>query len=175
MHNNPTTMHRATLCIVVHKEGVGGGEQRKRVEWYNEAMKTLVLVLIVIVVLIYFYPSSETQTAQIGDTIIKLEVADTDTSRIKGLSGRESLPSDTGLLFVFEKPDKYGIWMKDMRLPIDIAWIDQNFKIVHIEQKISPDTYPKIFYPTEDSLYVLETNAGFLSQNNIKIGDLIDF
>ena len=115
------------------------------------------------------------QSLRIGGTTLNIKVADDDTERIQGLSGRESLEENEGLLFVFDKQGYYGIWMKDMNFPIDIVWLDQNKKIIHIESAVGPETYPKIFNPPNLSLYVLETPSGFLAKNNIKIGDLVAF
>ncbi len=102
-------------------------------------------------------------------------VASTVQERERGLSGTESLPEDSAMLFTFDKPDFYGIWMKDMKIPIDIFWLDENYKIIHIEENISPQTYPKVFLPPEKSTYVLETNAGFAEKNKLKEGKLLNF
>lgn len=117
---------------------------------------------------------------KIGETTISAEVADTDAERVRGLSGRASLGQNEGLLFVFEKPGFYGIWMKDMNFPIDIVWIDKDKKITHIEKNVSPRTYPKVFYAQKDNLailnlFVLELPVGFLAKNNIQIGDFVAF
>ena len=113
-----------------------------------------------------------TSTIEIGNKIYTVEIARTDTERTKGLSGRNSLATDTGLVFIFDKPDKYGFWMKDMNFPIDIIWFDENWKIVHIEDNLSPQSFPKIFYPKGLSLYVFEINAGEVERAHMKIGDM---
>lgn len=112
---------------------------------------------------------------KIGDTLLDLEIADTQEKRIKGLSDRDNLRENTGLLFIFEKEGMHGIWMKNMNFPIDIAWLDKEKRIVHIEGNISPETYPKIFTSDKPSLYVLETESDFFSKNKIEIGHLVDF
>ena len=56
-----------------------------------------------------------------------------------------------------------------------MAWIDKDKKIIHMEANVQPQTYPKIFNSNVTSLYVLETPAGFLMQNNVKIGDQVAF
>ncbi len=115
------------------------------------------------------------RTIKIGEVIFNMELADTDAERIKGLSGRQSLPQDTALVFQFEKEERQGFWMKDMYFPIDMVWVDQNKKIVHIESEVSPNTFPKVFNPEEKALYVIELNSGEVLQNKIKIGDFINF
>ena len=107
-----------------------------------------------------------------GKTIV-VEVSETKEALEKGLSGHEPLSSDQGMLFVFSKPEKYGFWMKDMTFPIDIVWVDQNFNIVHIEESVLPETYPKVFYPKEPALYVLEVYSGQALNLGLKIGQSI--
>lgn len=110
----------------------------------------------------------------INNKDILIEVVDTEESRNKGLSDRESILKDYGMLFVFDKPDKYGFWMKDMKFPIDIVWLDKNLKIVHIENKVIPESYPRVFIPPENSLYVIEFNAGFIEENQLSVGNILD-
>lgn len=113
-------------------------------------------------------------TLSIQNKNVPLIVVDTPALRTQGLSGRKTLATSTGMFFVFDKADAYGFWMKDMKFPIDIIWLDEKGTIVHIEEKISPDTYPKIFIPPQKSLYVLEVNQGFASQNGLKVGNILN-
>lgn len=112
---------------------------------------------------------------RMGKIRLNIEMADTDTKRRQGLSGREKLEENEGMLFVFEKEGNHGFWMKNMSFPIDIAWLDKDKKIIHIEKNIGPETYPKVFSSTAPGLYVLETNADFFESNKIKIGDIAEF
>ena len=145
-------------------------------------MRFIVFVLIIILLLAilsklstHYYKDKINHTLKINNATLDIEIADNDQERTQGLSGKENLEENSGLLFVFEKEGDYGIWMKDMNFPIDIAWLDKNKKIVHIEKNISPETYPKIFNSETPNLFVLETPANFFAQNNIKIGDFVDF
>jgi uncharacterized membrane protein (UPF0127 family) len=119
--------------------------------------------------------NTQGKTLKINDVTINVGIADTDEKRVQGLSGREKLSENEGLLFVFEKEGYYGFWMKDMNFPIDIIWLDKDKKVIKIESSISPETYPKVFSPSSLSLYVLETNSGFAQKSKIKIGDLAEF
>jgi uncharacterized membrane protein (UPF0127 family) len=102
-------------------------------------------------------------------TLIDAEIADTPEAQAQGLSGRTSL--NGGMLFVFDRPDKYGIWMKDMNFPIDIIWLDENKKIVTIQENATPESYPsKTFFPSSSSLYVLELNSGTVRDEAISAG-----
>lgn len=111
---------------------------------------------------------------KIGDLDVSLVVSDTEETRVKGLSEMELLPDNSAMLFVFDKPDTYGFWMKDMKFPIDVIWLDEKMKITHIEKNVSPDTFPNKFFPPEKSLYVIEFNAGFSEQNGLVVGNILD-
>ena len=109
----------------------------------------------------------------VGGEEVLVEIADTDLSRERGLSGRESLPEGRGMLFVFDTPDRYGFWMKDMKFPIDIIWIDSNFRIILIKEVVSPSTYPTLFRSTDPALYVLEVPSGFSTKYNLSVGNAV--
>lgn len=108
---------------------------------------------------------------KIGGKILKVELAESVTEQMQGLSGRRVLPPGEGMLFVFGAPGKYGFWMKDMKFPIDIIWLSQTGSVVYIKENASPDSYPETFSPPEAAKYVLEVNAGFSAENGLKIGD----
>lgn len=111
----------------------------------------------------------------IGQVIVPVSIADTDQSREQGLSGTTSLDSNAGKLFVFNSPSVYGFWMKDMNYPLDIIWIDKDFKIIAISKDLKPESYPEVFYPPSEVLYVLEVNGGFSTANNIAENQLVSF
>lgn len=112
---------------------------------------------------------------KIGGKILKVDLAINKDEQAKGLSGRKKIEKETGMLFVFEKPSINYFWMKDMSFPIDIIWINESFKIINIEKNIKPESYPTTFGPKENSMYVLEVEAGFAEKNNLKVGEKIDF
>ncbi len=111
----------------------------------------------------------------LGGKSFFVEIASTNESKVKGLSFHKPLLEDEGMIFVFDTPDTYGFWMKDMTFPIDIIWIDENLRIVHIEKSLSPSTYPHIFYPESPVRYVLEITSGQSDELKIKIGDTVVF
>lgn len=117
-------------------------------------------------------PVTQTQLT-IGATTLAVDVADTDEERVQGLSGRPSLAEGTGLFFVFEEDSAWGIWMKDMRFPIDIIWADASGTIVTIAHEVSPETYPEVFMPTAPARYVLEVPAGYAKKAGIAEGQKI--
>ena len=137
-----------------------------------------VLVLVAIAMLAYAAWPKEVDTTvmrtiSIGDTVISVEVADTEGSREQGLSGRSDLRSGKGMLFVFDTDGTWGIWMKDMQFPIDIVWVDVFGTVVTVAENVAPDTYPKVFNPSAPARYVLELPAGFTAEQGIKEGSII--
>ena len=116
------------------------------------------------------YTDSGQLTFSIGTTTLLTEVVKTPEDRNQGLSGRTSLEPQTGMLFIFEEPGIYPFWMKDMNFPIDMIWIDEQWRIVDISHNISPETYPQTFSSSLPIRYVLEVNAGFSRKNNLLSG-----
>jgi uncharacterized membrane protein (UPF0127 family) len=111
------------------------------------------------------------KTLTAGSLTIPVSVADTEAAREQGLSDTASLPAQAGKLFVFQAPGMPGFWMKDMEYGLDFVWFDSNLKIVSITTDVAANTYPKIFYPSQPVLYVLEVNAGFSAQHNLAVGE----
>lgn len=101
-----------------------------------------------------------TGRVKIDGVVFNVLVADTKPARIQGLSGRSSLGERQGMLFVFDENDQQGIWMKDMKFPIDIVWISENFRIVDIKRDATPESYPEVFTNVRPARYVLELPAG---------------
>jgi uncharacterized membrane protein (UPF0127 family) len=112
----------------------------------------------------------------IGMTHFNVEIADTPKTRNQGLSGRKSLPENSGLLFVFPNSGLYQFWMKDMNFPLDFVWINQG-KVVEITENVPPPSQtqnqPRTVNPFFPVDHVLEVNSGFVSKNNIKVGDVV--
>ena len=74
------------------------------------------------------------KSIQIGSTVLNnIEIADTGKKREQGLSGKNNIGGDYGMLFIFEKPGFYAFWMKDMNFAIDIIWLDENYTVVGIK------------------------------------------
>lgn len=119
-------------------------------------------------------PSDVAATVRAEALPATIEVADTPAARTQGLSGRESVPDDYGMLFVFDFPDEHSFWMKDMQVPIDIIWISEEGRIVYITHELAPDTYPTQFAPPAPARYVLETRAGYARERGWEIGTQLD-
>lgn len=106
---------------------------------------------------------------------IAAEIADTPILRERGLGGRELLPEGKGMLFRFDQPGIFGFWMKDMKFPIDIVWIDDSHRVVSIDALIATSTYPDTFLSPTDTFFVLELPAGSAERFGIVAGTELKF
>ncbi|MEX2007690.1 MAG: DUF192 domain-containing protein [Candidatus Levyibacteriota bacterium] len=117
----------------------------------------------------------KTSTATIDDHKFKLNVARSAEEKEVGLSEMKELPEDQGMLFIFDKPDYYSFWMKNMKFPIDIIFINGD-TIVTINENLKPPTdnqNASIFQPKSPANYVLEINAGLSSKYGLEEGDKV--
>ena len=113
---------------------------------------------------------------KIAGQSIKVDLALTEAEREQGLSGREELRDNEGMLFIFSVRDgsAFGgeqaskFWMKDMNFPIDKIWVNEIMKIVYIKKDARPESYPITYGPDEGyAKYVLEVVSGFSDKNNL--------
>lgn len=122
-----------------------------------------------------------TQSAQARDNRIKLhlnghairaEVARTPAERAKGLMNRRNMGKNDGMLFVFEQPQVVSMWMKNTLIPLSVAFIDEQGRIINIAEML-PETLD-----SHSSLalakYALEMNAGWFDKHNILAGKSVD-
>jgi len=112
---------------------------------------------------------------KIAGQVLKVDLALTPETQSLGLSGRNILKEDEGMLFIFEKSALYYFWMKDMNFPIDMIWIDENLQVIYVKKNAQPESFPETFGSTKKSRYVLEVVAGFSEKNNLKERDRIEF
>ena len=104
---------------------------------------------------------------------IWVEVVRTPEGRAQGLMGRTSLGEDEGMLFLFDKEDYHSFWMKNTLIPLSIAFIDREGKILKIAdmEPLTLDSHP----PPKPILYALEMRKGWFSANGIQSGDILKF
>lgn len=117
--------------------------------------------------------TSDVQEIKIKNIPLNIQLADSPAERVLGLSGRDDLADDEGLLFIFNSSGFYNFWMKDMRFPIDIIWVGEDWRVVDLKTAVSPATYPELFTSRQLAKYVLEVNSGWVNKNNIQIGDVV--
>jgi uncharacterized membrane protein (UPF0127 family) len=137
----------------------------------------IIAVIIIVTALIlrgwqYWEGRLKHGTVKIGNAVIEVEVAKTLTAQERGLSGRENLNKNEGMLFVFPEKDFYSFWMKEMKFPIDIIWIadDRVADIAYNVPTVATE-FLKTYQPKEPVNFVLEVNAGFSLSHDIKVGD----
>lgn len=106
---------------------------------------------------------------------LDVEVVDTSESREYGLSGRERIGDNQGMLFTYFGEDIYCLWMKDMKFSLDMIWFNKNKEVVFIEENVKADSYPKPFCNDKYAKYVLEVNAGSIQKWGLKVGDKATF
>jgi uncharacterized membrane protein (UPF0127 family) len=105
----------------------------------------------------------------------EVELATDDATRAQGLMFRDSMPADHGMLFLFDAPQELQFWMKNCRMPLDILYFDEKYKLVSVQQRVPPcrnggDNCPT--YPSAGKAqYVLELNAGSAEKLGVKPGD----
>ncbi len=109
----------------------------------------------------------------VGTSRIAVELATTSAARAQGLSGRDALPPQRGMLFVFPEDGRYAFWMKDMRFAIDIVWIDREGRVVRVDAGVQPATFPATFSPPTPVRYVLELAAGQAAALGLAPGTLV--
>lgn len=136
------------------------------------------LVIIVVSFFMSILPTMTQPTTdlRIGDGIFNARVATSDSDRTKGLGGVTKLGSDQALLMVFSSEDKWSIGMKDMKIPIDIIWLDSNKKVVYAVTDVSLDeSASKVFTPKYPAMYVVELPAGTVGNKAINNASIAIF
>lgn len=129
-------------------------------------------------------PATSTVAATSGPRIIlpdgstiRLELAADDPTREQGLMYRDRLAPDAGMLFLFPKAGEYPFWMKNTIIPLDMIWIDEQKRIVHVAHDVPPCTadpcpnYP----PNAQAKYVLELAGGVAAKHRLADGNTLRF
>lgn len=108
---------------------------------------------------------------------LTVELATTPAEQEQGLSDRNSMPPDQGMLFVFSQEAQWGFWMHEMRFPLDIIWFNASRQAVFIEQNLPPCTPSAcpVYTPIANAMFVLEVNAGFAATNGVTLGESFAF
>ncbi len=116
-----------------------------------------------------------TITTSAGERVpVEVEVADTDAERQTGLMGRTVLPENAGMLFVFEGEQALSFWMRDTLIPLSIAYIDAQGRIVDIQDMQPLDDVPPHYVSAEPAQYALEVNQGFFDERGVAVGDTVE-
>jgi hypothetical protein len=138
--------------------------------------KAVILLLFVFFLPLQIFSQQQAVQVCLNKTTLNATLATNPREWQKGLMYRASLPMDQAMLFIFPEERTPGFWMKNMRFPLDIIWIDKHKKIIDIDTDvpICENNCPALS-PVSAVLYVLEVNAGFCVKNGIQIGMAVDF
>lgn len=135
-----------------------------------------VVILTIVIVITLLLNSRKSTKVLVNGQTVSVMVAKTDKEKQVGLSGRDKIGENQGMLFVFDKPNYYSFWMKEMKFPIDIIYINGN-KITTIVENAKPPLSSNdnlaIYQPSEKSDKVLELNAGSADKLKIKKGTIV--
>lgn len=109
-------------------------------------------------------PLQDKNFVVINEKIIFVELAITPEDRQRGLMERDLLEKDNGMLFVFSEEDAYSFWMKNMKISLDIIWINADGNVVYFVEDVPPCVQSpcQTYSPNADALYVLEVNPGVI-------------
>jgi uncharacterized membrane protein (UPF0127 family) len=105
---------------------------------------------------------------------LRVDVADDDASREQGLMGVTHLPSDKGMAFVWTSPTDATFWMKDTLIPLSIAFVDQDHRVITLDE-MTPCTGDPCPTYGATGLYAtaIEANTGWFAEHGIVVGDLV--
>lgn len=130
----------------------------------------IVVIVVILVATALAINTNYKSTLQFGNKTIAVEEVKSLRDKQKGLSGRESIADNRGMLFIYDEAGKHCFWMKDMKFPIDILWLDESRQVVYIAAHVPPESFPDSFCPPEDAKYVLEVKAGLSDQAGVDVG-----
>ena len=145
---------------------------RRNMKVWSASLKWFILVSLFCVPFVYSQ-SFPKIPVYLKDKEIWVEVVRTPEERAQGLMGRKHLGEDEGMLFIFEKEDYHSFWMKNTLIPLSIAFIDREGKILKIAdmEPLTLDSHP----PPKPILYALEMKKGWFSTNSLQGGDILRF
>jgi uncharacterized protein len=103
---------------------------------------------------------------------IAVEVASTAPDRATGLMHRRMLPENRGMLFIFDEVARHGMWMMNTFIPLSVAFLDRDGKIINIED-MQPETRNS-HTAARPARYALEMNLGWFARRGIKPGAKVE-
>ena len=112
--------------------------------------------------------------ASCGEVRVRVEVADDPAERAKGLMYRKALGKNRGMLFIYPEERELSFWMKNTLIPLSIAFIDSERRIIDIQDMKPLDDKPPHYVSSEPAQYALEVNQGFFEKGGVKVGDRVE-
>ncbi len=150
--------------------GEGRNKRRGRVV----SVITFFFAILFIYVWINYSQQKEMKSIKIGSTQIQVETSDEIGEQVQGLSGRDSLCDNCGMLFVYDKAMIQNFWMKGMNFPLDFIFIREG-RVVEIVKNVPSPESLKVsrVVSTQEADMVLEVNAGFVERKDISTGGIV--
>jgi uncharacterized protein len=105
---------------------------------------------------------------------VRVEVADDLAEQAKGLMDRTTLGENRGMLFVFPEERELSFWMKNTLIPLSIAFIDSESRIIDIQEMKPLDDEPPHYVSAEPARYALEVNRGFFEERGVRVGNRVE-
>ena len=105
---------------------------------------------------------------------VRVELADDLAEQTKGLMDRTTLGENRGMLFVYPEERELSFWMKNTPIPLSIAFIDSERRIIDIQDMKPLDDRPPHYVSSEPAQYALEVNQGFFKKRGVKVGDRVE-
>lgn len=144
-------------------------------------------LLVLVCIVLFFFASMEkddgflplaafeTKTIRLGKAPFTVFIADTPQKRAQGLMNVRELPSDRGMLFVFDKPQRVSFYNKNTFIPLDLVWVKDGVvgETAFLPAVNSADV--RFLWSREPVDSVIELNAGIVKRKNIKQGDRVEF
>jgi uncharacterized membrane protein (UPF0127 family) len=116
-------------------------------------------------------PASEV-TFEGSDAVLYVDVADDAEERLRGLMGVHHLPEDQGMAFVFERPVTTGFWMKDTLIPLSIAFVDEDDRVVGLKEMEPCAADPCPSYGVDEPyVMAIEANTGWFEDHGVREGE----
>lgn len=121
-------------------------------------------------------PGLAAGTLRLGDELtLQVQIADTQEAQSRGLMEVESMPARYGLVFVWSETGRHSFYMKNTLIPLDIAWWNDQMRIVDIQTMTPCEADPCPTYsPATDHIAAVEVNAGVLEEAGIEVGDRVE-
>ncbi|TGL69788.1 DUF192 domain-containing protein [Leptospira jelokensis] len=114
---------------------------------------------------------SQTNTPEIifgsvADRVLKLEIANTPSTRATGLMYRTKLGEDEGMLFVFPKAEYLNFWMKNTLIPLSIGYFSEDMRLLE-SFDMKPNQTEEMYNSRKPAMYALEVNQGWFAKHKI--------
>ena len=105
---------------------------------------------------------------------VRAEIADDVYEHALGLAYRTTLAKNRGMLFIHEEEQKLSFWMKNTLIPLSVAFMDSEGRIVDIQDMKPLDDDPPSYVSAKPAQYALEVNRGFFEERGVEVGDRVE-